>query len=172
MNSITKCFTPGMESYFYVDDFCITSRSKYKRTAEHQLHQCIRKITRRDNTNGFIISKNKTRCEHFCQLRKTHNDPFVKLEDTEIPVVDEYKFLGVIFDRELTFISHIKYLKNISTRAQQLLRVVAHKKWGADRQTLRKLYRPLIHSKQDYAVFIYRSARRSNLTQTPRPYTP
>ena len=40
-----------------------------------------------------------------------HTEPLIKLEDTEIPVVDEYKFLGVIFDRELTLIHPIKYLK-------------------------------------------------------------
>ncbi len=40
-----------------------------------------------------------------------HNDSLIKIEDAEIPVVDKYKFLGVIFDRKLTFIPHIKYLK-------------------------------------------------------------
>ena len=55
---------------------------------------------------------------------------------SEIPVINEYKFLGIIFDKKLSFIPHIKYLKNKSTRAQQLLRVVAHTEWGADSQTL------------------------------------
>ena len=32
-NSITMCLTPGIEDYLHVDDFCITSRSKYMRTA-------------------------------------------------------------------------------------------------------------------------------------------
>ena len=98
------------------------------RTAEHQLQQCINKITHWANTNGFKISKSKMRCVHFCQLRKMHNDPLIKLEDTEIPVVNEYKFLGFIFDRKLSFISHIKYLKTKTTRAQQLLQVVTHTK--------------------------------------------
>ena len=108
-NSITRCLTSGIDGYLYVDDFCITSRSKYTRTAERQLQQCINKITHWANTNRFKISKSKTRCVHFCQLRKMHNDPFIKLEETEIHVVNEYKFLGVIFDRKLSFISHIKY---------------------------------------------------------------
>ena len=124
INSITKCLTPGIEDYLYVDDFSITSRSKYMRTAERQLQQCVRKITHWVNTNGFRISKSKTR-----QQRKMQNEPLIKLEDTEIPVVDEYKFLGVIFDWKLTFIFH-KF-----TRAQQLLRVVTHTEWGTDRQT-------------------------------------
>ena len=40
-----------------------------------------------------------------------HNDPVIKLEESEIPVLDEYKFLGVIFGKKLTFIYYIKYLE-------------------------------------------------------------
>ena len=94
-----------------------------------------------------------------------HNDPVIKLEESEIPVVDHYKFLGIIYDKKLTFIPHIKYLKNKCTKAQQLLRVVAHTEWGADYKTLIKLYRSLVRSQLDYASFIYRSARRSYLKE-------
>ena len=92
--------------------------------------------------------------------KKIHNDPLIKREDTEIPVVKEYKFLGIIFDRKLSFISHIKYLKTKSIRAQQIQREVAHTKWGADRQALLKLYRALVRSKLDHGIFIYKSARK------------
>ena len=34
INSITKCLNPGVK-YLFVDDFCITSTSKYIHTAEH-----------------------------------------------------------------------------------------------------------------------------------------
>ena len=78
---------------------------------------------------------------------------------------NEEKFLGFVLDRKLTFIAHIKYLKNKFIRTQQPQRVVAHTEWGADRQTLLKLYRSLVRSKLDYAIFIYRSARRSYLKQ-------
>ena len=86
-----------------------------------------------------------------------HNDPVLKIDDSEIPVVNEYKFLGVIFDKKLSIIPHIKYLKNKSTHAQQLLRVIGHT------QTLIKLYRTLLRSQLDYGIFIYRSARKSYL---------
>ena len=133
--------------------------------------QCINKITHWANTNGFKISKSKTRCVHFCQLRKMHNDPLIKLEDTEIPVVNESKFLGVIFDRKLSFISHIKYLRTKTTRTQLLLRIVAHTKWGADRQSLLKLYSELVRFQLDYGIFINRSARKSYLKKLdPTPH--
>ena len=44
---------------------------------------------------------------HFCQLRKAHDDPVLTLDGQTIPVVEKTKFLGVIFDKELTFIPHI-----------------------------------------------------------------
>ena len=45
---------------------------------------------------------------HFCQLRKAHDDPVLTLDGTPIPVVEETKCLGVIFDKKLTVTKWIK----------------------------------------------------------------
>ena len=99
-------------------------------TIERQLQQCLNKIQKWALENGFKFSKTKTQSVHFCQLRGLHNDPVLKLDGVEIPVVDQYTFLGVIFDRKLSFIPHINYLKAKCHKALQLLRVVAHTDWG------------------------------------------
>ena len=57
----------------------------------------------------------------FCQLRKAFNDPVLTLDGQTIPVVEETKFLGVIFDKKLTFIPHIKKLKVKCQKAFNLL---------------------------------------------------
>ena len=100
---------------------------------------------------------------HFCQLRGLHNDPVLKLDGMEIPVVEQYTFLGVICDKKLSFIPHIKYLKAKYHKALQLLRVFALTDLGDDKSTLLKLYRSVVRSKLDYACFIYGSARKSYL---------
>ena len=64
-----------------------------------------------------------------------------------IPVVEESKFLGILFDRKLSLIPHIKYLKAKCLKALNLLKVLSHTSWGADRTTLLKLYRSLVRSK-------------------------
>ena len=107
INSMTRCFTPGINGYLYVDDFWITSM-KFIRTAVRQLQKRINKITHWANTNRFKISKPETRSVHFCQLRKMHNDPYIKLDKIETYVTNEYKFLAIIFNGKLSFISHIK----------------------------------------------------------------
>ena len=163
INNIVKAINPGVDCSLYVDDFLICYRSKHMHTIERQLQQCLNKIQKWALENGFKFSKTKTQCMHFCQLRGLHNDPVLKLDGVEIPVVQQYKFLGVIFDRKLSFIPHINYLKAKCHKALQLLRVVAHTDWGADKSTLLKLYKSLVRSKLDYGCFIYGSARKSYL---------
>ena len=139
INNIVKALNPGVDCSLYVD-FLICYRSKHIHTIERQLQQCLNKIQKWALENGFKFSKTKTQCMHFCQLRGLHNDPVLKLDGVEIPVVDQYKCLGFIFDRKLSFIPHINYLKAKCQKALQLLRVVAHTDWGADKLTLLKLY--------------------------------
>ena len=147
----------------YVDDFCICFRSKNMRTIERHLQQCLNRIEDWATRNGFKFSKSKTQCVHFCQQRKIHNDPALYIYGSQIPVVAESKFLGVIFDKKLSFIPHIKYLKAKCLKALNLLKVLSHTSWGADRTTLLHLYRFLIRSKLDYGSIVYGSARKSYL---------
>ena len=58
INSITNCLNPGIK-YLFIDDFCITSTSKYICTAERQLQQGINKIKKWAMINSFKISKRK-----------------------------------------------------------------------------------------------------------------
>ena len=132
-------------------------------TIERQLQQSLNRIQKWALENGFKFSKTKTQCMHFCQLWGLHNDPVLKLYGVEIPVVDQYNLLGVIFDRKLNFIPFINYLKSKCHKALHLLRVVAHTDSGADKSTLRKFYKSLVRSKLDYGCFIYGSARKSYL---------
>ena len=163
INNIVNCLDPKTGGSLYVDDFCICYRSKSMRTVERHLQQCLNKIENWALYNGFKFSKSKTQCVHFCQLRKLHDNPQLYLYGSLIPVVDEAKFLGVIFDRKLSFIPHIKYLKAKCLKALNLLKVLSHTSWGADRTVLLHLYRSLIRSKLDYGAIVYGSAQKSYL---------
>ena len=100
---------------------------------------------------------------HFCRLRKQHVDPTLTLNGKHVPVVEETKFLGLVFDRKLTFVPHLRYLKTKCFNAVNLLRVVAHTSWGGDQQTLLHLYRSLIRSRVDYGCIVHGSTRNSYL---------
>ena len=86
------------------------------------------------------------------------------LNKQRISVVKEIKFLGIVFDSKLKFKAHILYLRNKCLKSLNL-KIIAHKDWGADQNTLLTLYRTLIHSKLDYVSFIYGSTRKYYLYQ-------
>ena len=100
INSIIKCLPVGVRGSLYVDDFCICFRSKSLIAIERQIQRCLNGIQKWADENGFQFSKSKTVCMHFSQLRSGNVDPDLKLYGAAIPVVNEFKFLGLIFDEE------------------------------------------------------------------------
>ena len=98
----------------------------------------------------------------FC-IRRQCADPVLKMYDDVIPVVDDCNFLGVHFDKKLRFKTHLTYVKNRCLKALNLLKVVAARGLGADRQTKLMMYRALVRSKLDYGSIVYGSARPSYL---------
>ena len=57
----------------------------------------------------------------FVKLRRMHAYPKLHIYGTQIPVVKEAKFLGLIFDHKLSFIPHIKTLKAKCLKALDIL---------------------------------------------------
>ena len=163
INNIVKSVTKDQNSSLFVDDFALAARGKTLAGIERQLQLVIDKIQRWVAENGFKFSVAKTECIHFHQKRDFFHDPVISLSGTPIKVVKEAKFLGLIFDQKLNFLSHLKYLKTSCMKALNVLRVVSHTSWGADKRTLLRLYRALIRSKLDYGCMVYGSARPSYL---------
>jgi ribonuclease HI len=168
MNNIVKCLPAGVRGSLFVDDFLICYRSKSIPSMERVLQVCLKKIEEWADNNGFQFSKTKTVCMHFCNKITPHPEPCLKLNNSDIPVVEETKFLGVTFDSKLTFRPHIAYLKQKCLKAMNLLRVVTYTDWGADSTTLLRLYRSLVRSKLDYGCIVYGSTRDSYVVSLDR----
>ena len=121
MNSLPEVLRDGMQCSLYVDEFVICYKSKNMNSIERQLQLCLHKIQNWADENGFKFSETKTACVHFCTKRKPQSDPCLHLDGNEIKVVKEVKFLGVIFDNKLSFDPHIKMLKEICTKALDVI---------------------------------------------------
>ena len=48
----------------------------------------------------FSTAKTVSLCIHYCRLRKFQSDPQLLLNGSPIPVVEEVKFLSIIFDKK------------------------------------------------------------------------
>ena len=146
----------------FVDDFAICVSSKRPQTAERMLQLCVNKVQEWVTKNGFKFSETKTVSMHFWKGSANYT-PNVYLGRTRVNNVTETRFLGLIFDKRLTFRSHIEDLRTRCLKTLNVLRVVSHTDWGADLKVLLRLYQALVRSKLDYGSIVYGSACKSNL---------
>ena len=93
----------------FVDDFAVYIEGKHLKHLERIMQLCRKKIQKWVAKNGFKFSISKTTCVHFPQQRiyTEVTEPSLHLDGQAIPMKDEVKFLGLIFDRKLNFNSHI-----------------------------------------------------------------
>ena len=108
INDIVKNINRETNCALFVDDFLLCYRAKNMNLIERKPQFCLNKLHKWTTENGLNFFKENTKYAHFCNQRKLHLDSILKLDNTEIPVVDQYKYLEVILDPKLSFIPHIK----------------------------------------------------------------
>ena len=163
INGIAKVIPHEFLYTLFVDDLSISFSSSRMAVAERQLQLCINKIDKWADQRGFRFSTSKTVVVHFCRIRGVHPDPDLYLKGQRIPCVDQARFLGLIFDSRMTWVPHISDLKVRCLKALDILKVLAHTTWGADRKQLLRLYKSLVLSKLLYGCEVYTSATQSHL---------
>ncbi|GFU07093.1 RNase H domain-containing protein [Trichonephila clavipes] len=92
-----------------------------------------------------------------------HHDPEIRIRDVQIPVVPDVRFLGVIFNRRLTFLPHILQLWKRREKSLNLLKVLSNTSWGVDQTSLLRVYQAIVLSGIDYGCVVYGSACNSIL---------
>ena len=150
----------------FVDDLAICLRGRSLDTIERHPQQAVNAIQEWATRNGFRFAAHKCKVVHFTAPRhKAQGRPMIKISDTLLPVEESTKFLGLWWDSHLSFKEHVSALKAQCKEALNLIRVVAHLKWGGDSDTLLMLYRTIVRSKLDYGCIVYGTACNTNLRQ-------
>lgn len=163
INDIANNLPQDIHCTLYVDDFSISYASPRLDVAERHIQLALGRVTRWTDSNGFRFSSTKTVAMHFSRVRGAFRDPDLYLYGRRIPVVEQTRFLGIVFDSRLTWVPHIRDLKVACRKRLSLLRVLSHLSWGADRTVLLRIYRSLILSKLDYGCQVYSSATPARL---------
>lgn len=114
---------------------------------------------------NWLISVNsdKSSALLICRKRRPHVLPNLKLFDSDIPWKTDLKYLGVTFDKTLTFNKHIK---NVSTRGRQVMAQMfpllnKHSKLSPKNKLL--LYKTIIRPTMLYACPAWGQAAKTNI---------
>ncbi|GFW39546.1 putative RNA-directed DNA polymerase from transposon X-element [Trichonephila clavipes] len=100
-----------MQASLYVDDLQIRCEGSDRRHIEWQFQIVVNNLIKWYDANGHSISASKSCCVHCCRKRDLHPDLEIYISCVLILVVRGVRFLGVIFDQRLTFLTHILHFR-------------------------------------------------------------
>ena len=146
----------NVEASLFADDSCIYKSGKNLPALVECIQQNLINLQTWCDRWGFNISLEKTTAVLFTYRHE--NIPCnLRLKEGSIKFEKTAKFLGVIFDRKLTWKAHISYIIEKCKKRLNLMRMVSGQFWGATK-TLLLIYKSLIRSVLDYGSVAYDSA--------------
>ena len=149
----------------FVDDgaFWLKSGSTTKLTNKAQ--KLLNTIESWSDKWGFTINPQKTQVIIFHDKKSSIREtaPKLTLLGNSLEYSKVIKFLGILFDEQLTWKPHIDSLKDRCNKDLNLLRVLSGTNWGADKKSLMLLYQSLILGKINYGSIAFASASSTQL---------
>ena len=109
------------------------------------------------NKWGFLLSKEKTTATIFGRVDKSTRRQFT-IGGSKLKWEKQVKFLGMIFDENLTWKAHIDYVVGRCKQRLNLMRCISGNTWGANKTSLLHIYRATIRPIIDYGSAAYNSA--------------
>jgi hypothetical protein len=92
----------------------------------------------------------------------------LRLNGELIPYNKNPIFLGVTFDEQLCFNSHIELLRARALKRLNIVKIFSHSSWKLNHWTLKQIYRALVGSIFDYSFFILIRISNTNISSLQR----
>jgi ribonuclease HI len=138
----------------YIDDIGITVSSKTIQENCIKLQQAAEKLINWGNSHGIQFDMDKTELIHFSSSNQSL-EKSVQIMQTIISPKEEVKWLGIWFDRKLSFKTHVEKRIAAASRMFHSISRLANTERGLSFQAMRKLYIACIVSVADYGVPVW-----------------
>lgn len=156
----------GLATYsLYVDDKRIAYAHSDPKICETRLQRVLDALHRWSLETGFRFSLDKTEWMVFHRTRRPLVPGYIQftLDGKVLKEVDSKKFLGLTFDRALTFKNQVDNLRGRAIKALNIIQVISRANKDTDTKVLLRIYKALVRSKIDYGCQVYGTAPKSYL---------
>lgn len=126
INKIANHIKLPVKASLFADDLLIYCTSKNIQNIKTNLQNTISELEKWCDNTGFQFSSSKTKALHFNRKQYSNYNPKLKINGNYIEYVKEMTFLGVVFDKKLTWESHIKHLKTDFLQRLNILKTLGH----------------------------------------------
>lgn len=144
----------GCHIQAFADDVLLIVKNKKSIDLQIAANTALKSICKWGNEVKLTFGPNKTQIIAFTPKAKAAQIVF---NGSELQFVDEIKFLGVIIDKNLKFIKHIKYVISKSLTIYRKLSKFTRPTWGAHPDNVRIIYKQVIEPTITYAAGVWGS---------------
>ena len=170
---INKVKLKNAEITLYADDLLLFSTEDYKNLKSDYVKKVIMKrfqfnvnqLVQYMKDNGFSLAAEKTVFMIFNRSRFNPNDYFITIDNNKIHPSAEVKYLGIVFDKQLTWSSHIKHNIEKTNHVWSLLKILKRTEGANDVKNLCHVVQSLIRSRLLYGHESFFSASKNVLSK-------
>lgn len=136
---LTKEMPENTSIQAFADDVTLVVRGKSRIKIEREAAQALQIVENWSKNHGLRFSHHK--CQ-FINIGKEYKNrsPVIKLGAHSIKRVQAMKILGVVFDNKLSFLPHLKEIKQKVTNITSGLAQFSGTDWGITPQQIRQIY--------------------------------
>ena len=148
-------------SNLFADDLASSCSSKSSKKIERVLNLFL--INMEKWLFKWRLEINAKKCQFIIFGRKKQSIEInLKLFNEQIPKVSETKFLGVTLDSRLNFSKCVEDITNKCNNRLNIIKILSHKSWKLESNTVKAVYYALIRSIIDYNSIIYPLISKTN----------
>lgn len=157
---------PNVKTSMYADDTAVWCVGKNVPFLCKKVQESMEYLEEWCDKWGFKVSVAKTKVVLFYKGKKKKVD--VKYRGVSLEQETKVKFLGMIFDKRMSWKDHIEYVVSKCKKKVNLLKVLSGTNWGASKEVNLLLYRSLIRSCIDYGCEVYDSCAKVHKVKLDR----
>ena len=162
INDLVEILPKGVNAALYADDLVLWCKEEYATTATYRVNQALERLHEWSQKWCVKINKEKSSTTLFTLSPKAETGK-IKLGDTFLQTEEEVTYLGVTFDKRLTWRTHIEKAETKARRKLAIMRKLAGTSWGANAKILKQVYQGTVRPHLEYSSSAWSTAAPSHL---------
>ena len=154
---------PNATNFFiklFADDTFLCNQNTDITVLEKETNTEIEKVYNWLVSNKLTLNISKSKFMLISNKKSIKKDFCVSIDGSPLEKCDEYKYLGVIIDKNLNWKSHIEY---VSTKISKACGILSKLRHFLSSQVLIEVYHALIHSYLRYGILVWGNASDTTL---------
>ena len=162
INDLVSEIPKGVQAALYADDLVLWCTEDYASTATYRMNMALERVSTWTERWCVTINRDKTTGTLFT-LSPKETVKKLAMGTTTIKMEDQQTYLGVTYDKRLTWNHHITQAEMKARRKLNIMRKLAGTEWGSNEQVLKSVYQGAVRPHLEYGSNSWMTAAKTHL---------